>query len=389
MHVRAADCMPVLNLVDRESVLVAVSLERPLLRVHSELLQPRAPKRRVGIRPQETRDTMLPKCFRSVVLSAIVLAGASLALAQSAPPLRLDETIPLPGAKGRIDHMAFDARNHRLYVAVLGSDTVDVVDLESSAFIKTIPGLAEPQGIVYQPEKNRVWIANGRDGSVRIFDAQSFALLRTIDLGNDADNIRRDPATQRIYVGYGSGGIAVFDSDANKIADIKLDAHPESFQLEKSGPMLFVNLPGSHKVAVIDRGKSAVVAKWSTGLDLANFPMALDEADGRLFVVCRFPARLLAMDMKSGAIVAKLPTVGDSDDLFYDPDLKRLYVSGGEGAIAVYQQNDRDHYTKLAQIETVKGARTSLFVPELHRLFLAVRQEGQTPAAIRVYELGK
>ena len=95
------------------------------------------------------------------------------------------------------------------------------------------------------------------------------------------------------------------------------------------------------------------------------------------------------LDSKSGAVLAKLPTVGDSDDLFYDPELKRLYVSGGEGAIVVYQQNDRDHYIKIAQIETVKGARTSLFVPELHRLFLAVRQEGQTPAAIRVYEVSK
>ena len=322
-------------------------------------------------------------------LGVAVLAAASLAQAQSAPPLRLEKTIPLPGAKGRIDHMAFDAHNHRLYVAVLGSDAVDVVDLQNGAVVGTIPGLAEPQGIVYQPEKDRIWIANGRDGSVRIFDAKSLKLLRTIDLHDDADNIRRDTATQRIYVGYGSGGIAVFDSDANQIADIKLDAHPESFQLEKAGPLLFVNLPGSRKVGVIDRSKATVIAKWSTGMDLANFPMALDEADGRLFVICRFPARLLVMDSKSGAIVAKLPTVGDSDDLFYDTDLKRLYVSGGEGAIAVYQQNDRDHYTKLAQIETVKGARTSLFVPELHRLFLAVRQQGQTPAAIRVFEVLK
>lgn len=331
---------------------------------------------------------MLAKSSRRVCF-ATLLATASLLQAQSTPPLRLEKTISLPGAKGRIDHMAFDAHNHHLYVAVLGSDTVDVVDTDSGAVVKAIPGFAEPQGIAYQPEKNRVWVANGRDGAVRILDAQSFAMLRTIQLGDDADNIRRDPATQRIYVGYGSGGIAVFDSDANKIADIKLDAHPESFQLEKSGPLLFVNLPGSRKVAVIDRTKAAVVAKWSTGLDLANFPMALDESNGRLFVVCRAPARLLVMDAKSGTVVAKLPTVGDSDDLFYDQELKRLYVSGGEGAIAVYQQNDRDHYTKIAQVETVKGARTSLFVPELHRLFLAVRQQGQTSAAIRVYDVSK
>jgi YVTN family beta-propeller protein len=326
---------------------------------------------------------------RYVLVIATLLAGILPVQAQPNSPLRLEKTIPLPGARGRIDHMAFDAQNGRLYVAVLGSDTVDVIDVKSGTLVKTITGLAEPQGIVYQPEKKRVWIANGTDGSVRIFDAQNFELIHAINLGDDADNIRRDAATQRIFVGYGSGGIAVFDSDANKVGDIKVDAHPESFQLEKSGSLIFVNLPGSRKVDVIDRSKSAVVAKWSTGFHLSNFPMALDEVDGRVFIVCRVPAVLLVMDTKSGAIVAKLPTVGDSDDVFYDQDLKRLYVSGGEGAIAVYQQQDRDHYTKIAQVETVKGSRTSLFVPELRRLFLAVRQEGQTPAAIRVFEVQK
>ena len=116
--------------------------------------------------------------------------------------------------------------------------------------------------------------------------------------------------------------------------------------------------------------------------------MALDEADGRLFTVCRNPVALLVMDTQSGSIVARLPTVGDSDDISYDQRRRRIYVSGGEGVIAVYQQNDRDHYSKIYQVATANGSRTSLFVPELNRLFVAVRQQGQTPAAIRVFGLG-
>jgi hypothetical protein len=210
--------------------------------------------------------------------------------------------------------------------------------------------------------------------------------VRTLELGDDADNIRRDAATQRIFVGYGSGGIAAFDAEGNKVADVKLDAHPESFQLAKNVLRIFVNLPRSQKVAVIDRATWTVVASWTTDEAQSNFPMALDEADGRLFVVCRNPAVLLVLDTRSGRVVAKLPTVGDSDDVFYDHERKRVYASGGEGAVAVYQQADRDHYTKIAEVATVKGARTSLFVPELSRLFVAVRQEGGNPAAIRVFE---
>jgi DNA-binding beta-propeller fold protein YncE len=328
------------------------------------------------------------RCACAIVM-LLVGAGVGLCQAPAPSPLRLERTIPLPGVKGRIDHLAYDAENQRLFVAALGNNTVEIIDLKSGKAAHTISGLAEPQGVLYEPERKRLWIANGNDGKVRIFDALTFQPQQSIDLGDDADNIRRDTITGRIFVGYGKGGVAVFDPDGNKVGDIKVDAHPESFQLEKNGPRMFVNLPGSKKVAVIDRSKSAVVTSWPTDDAQSNFPMALDEADGRLFLVCRKPAVLLVLDTRSGAVVAKLPTVGDSDDVFYDQERKRIYVSGGEGAIAVYQQKDADHYNEIARLEAVKGARTSLFVPELSRLFLAVRQEGENAAAIRVYEVTK
>jgi YVTN family beta-propeller protein len=322
--------------------------------------------------------------------SAIVLAlmGIALAHGQANAPLRLDKSILLPGVKGRIDHMAFDLENKRLFVAALGNDTVEVIDIGSGKVAGTISGLAEPQGLLYQPEKQQLWVANGRDGSVRIFDGRTFRLLRSISLGDDADNIRHDDAAHRILVGYGSGGVAAFDFDGNKVADAKVDAHPESFQLEKNSSRMFVNLPHARKVDVIDRVKSAVVASWKTGDAQSNFPMALDEGDDRLFIVCRTPAVLLVMDTHTGAIVAKLPTVGDSDDVSYDQRRRRVYVTGGEGAIAVYQQIDRDRYSKIAQVATASGSRTSLLVPELNRLFVAVRQQGESPAAIREFDLG-
>lgn len=325
-------------------------------------------------------------------LAAIALSSSltrPLANAQAQAPLTAENTIALPGVHGRIDHMAFDAHHNRLFVAALGSDAVAVVDLQSGTVVHTLTGLAEPQGIGFDPDHNRIWIANGRDGSVRIYDAQTFQPLRTIPLGDDADNIRRDAATGHMLVGYGSGGIAIFDADGKQVANIKVDAHPESFQLEPAGPRIFVNLPDSHKIAVIDRNQSAVIATWSTGDARANFPMALDSADSRLFVVCRHPAVLLVLDTTSGHIIQKLPTVGDSDDLFYDPALKRIYVSGGEGAISVYQQQHRDHYAQIADIKTTPGARTSLFVPNLQRLFLAVREQAGKPAGVQIFKAAR
>jgi DNA-binding beta-propeller fold protein YncE len=317
-------------------------------------------------------------------LLIVLVALAALAWGQAAQPLRLEKTIELPDVQGRIDHLSIDLKRERLFVAALGNNTVEVIDIKGGKRAKTIAGLREPQGVRYVPDVDRLYVANGKDGSVRVFDGNSYSPLKTIDYGDDADNLRYDAEHKRIYVGYGGGALGEFDSDGNKIADIKLDAHPESFQLERDSPRIYVNLPGARKVAVVDREKHAVTATWGTGMAFSNYPMALDESDHRLFVVARLPARLLVFDTNTGKIIQKLPAVGDCDDVFYDKTRKRIYASGGDGEISVFEQKD-DHYTELARIATVKGARTSFFSSELDRLFLAVRREGSQSAAVQVF----
>jgi hypothetical protein len=178
--------------------------------------------------------------------------------------------------------------------------------------------------------------------------------------------------------------LAEINEDDNKVGETKLDAHPESFQLEKDTPRIYVSLPKSRKIAVVDRDTRSILATWPLGMMLANYPMALDQADHRLFVIVDTP-RLLVVDTSTGKTVKRLPTVGDCDDVFYDKASKRIYAIGGEGAISVFEQQDPDHYKEYARIITVKGARTGFFSPELDRLFLAVRRQGTQPAAIRVF----
>jgi DNA-binding beta-propeller fold protein YncE len=316
----------------------------------------------------------------------IVLAALGvMAWAQTTQPLRLEETIEMPDVHGRVDHLSIDVKGERLFVAALGNNTLEVIDLKAGKRAKTIGQLKEPQGIRYVSETDRLYVANGGDGSVRIFDAGSYSLLKTLDFDHDADNVRYDPPRKRIFVGYGSGALGEIDSEGNKIGDTKLDAHPESFQLEDGSPRIYVNLPKSRKVVVVDRQKHAVVATWKTGMAFANYPMALDEGEHRLFVVTRLPARLLVFDTNTGTIIQKLAAVGDCDDVFYDSKRKRIYASGGDGAISVFEEKDADHYAELARIATVKGARTSFFSQELDRLFLAVRRQGSQPAAIQVF----
>src|SRR5947209_1713596 len=238
---------------------------------------------------------------------------ATLCAAQSNEPLRLERTIPLPNVQGRIDHMSIDVKNQRLFIAALGNNTVEVIDIEHGKRIHSIPGLREPQGVLYLADVNRLYVANGEDGTLRIFDGSSYEPIKSIDFGDDADNIRFDVDKKHVYVGYGSGALAMINENGTKVAEIKLDAHPESFQLEKNGPRLFVNLPKPRKVAVVDRTTASVIAKWGTDGAFSNYPMALDEKNHRLFIVCRLPARLVILDTNSGTAIGKLPVIGDSD----------------------------------------------------------------------------
>lgn len=307
---------------------------------------------------------------------------------------KLVQTIPLSNVNGRIDHMSVDLSGKRLFIAELGNNSLDVVDLKSGKRIGSISsGLSEPQGVVYISETNRIVVANGGDGSVKFYDGNSLSLLQDIKLASDADNIRYDNGTGLLYVGNGDGAIAVINdttSAGKLVGEIKQDGHPESFQLEKSGTRIFVNVPSAQFVEVADKQKLQIDSRWSTVTSDAseNFPMALDETNHRLFVGFRDPATVIVYDTETGKEIVGLPTAKDADDIFYDTANKQIYISAGEGFINIFKQVTADHYEPVAKIATAQGARTSLFVPELNRLYLVVPSLGpQQSAQIWVYEV--
>jgi len=319
----------------------------------------------------------------------IAAVGNYLAAAESGDgPLQLKQTIVLPGVEGRIDHLDLDAVNERLFVCALGNNTAEVLDLRKGKRVHTISGLGAPQGLVYIPELNRLFIANDKGGDCNIYDAKSFQLIGKVDFQDDADNVRYDRATKQIYVGFGSGGIGIINAVEGKtIGSIKLAAHPEAFELEKQGRRIFVNVPNARHVAVVDREKSEVVATWKTGDALANFPMALDEKNHRLFVGCRIPSKLIVLNTESGKVVASSDISGDPDDIFYDSKRHRLYAICGAGEIDIIEQTDLNSYKVSAKIATAHGARTRLFEPEQDSLFVAVPHHGSQPAEIRWYQI--
>jgi len=222
-------------------------------------------------------------------------------------------------------------------------------------------GNSEPTGCGLSPDANKIFAASSK-GKLYIYDGTSFDLIKEIDFHSDVDNARYDAANKRVYVGYGedeTGAIGAIDATTNERLDeeYKLGAHPESFQLETAGPNIYANLPDLKQIAVINRSTHAI-SRWPVTLQM-NFPMALDEADHRLLVGTRAPARLAVFDTNSGHMIAALPCVQDTDDLYCDSARKRIYVAGGEGFIDIFQQNDADDYHLLSKIPSALGARTA------------------------------
>ncbi len=300
-------------------------------------------------------------------------------------PLVLVKTIPLGAIDGRIDHMAIDAESERLYVSALTNDSLEVVDLKQGKRMRPLAGPKGPQGVMILPESHEIAVACGEDGVLRLYD-EKLNLVRFVNELKDADNLRYDSASKRAYLGYGKA-LAVIDTTVpSKLAQVALDGHPEAFQVEKDGNNIYANVPQSREVVVIDKSSLQITAHWQMLEAHENFPMALDEANHRLFIGCRNRAKVLVYDTKVGSYIGKVDCVGEADDLYFDAERKRIYVTGGQGYITVISQVDPYLYKVVANITTSAGARTSLFDPASGNFYVAVPHHRDQSAAIWVYK---
>ena len=298
--------------------------------------------------------------------------------------LQLTQTISMPHVKGGFDLMAIDHVGKRLFLNAEDNNTTEVIDLDVGKLAHTITDVTEPKWVVYRPELHRLYIANG-NGNVRVLDSDSFATQRTITFKEKANNLRFDAKTGELFVGVGKkfGAIGVVDSRTDAItAEIPLANFPKQFEVE--GNLIYVNVPEAKHVAVVDRKKRAVVAIWPVEATKDNVPMGFDRTHHRLLIGCE-PGKLVVLDSTNGKQIAALDIAPEPDGVNYDAKRHCIYISCGDGSIDVIRQTDADHYEFAGRVPTAKGAATSLFVPELNQLFLAVPQrEGQT-AELRVY----
>jgi DNA-binding beta-propeller fold protein YncE len=313
------------------------------------------------------------------------------------PVLQKTGTMLVEGVAGEFDHFAIDLAHQRLYLAAEDQKTVEVFNLTAKKHISTISLFKRPHGLVFSSKSSQLIVADGGDGTVKFIDTETPKISSQIKTALRADAVAFDPASQTLFVANG-GLVAKLDysfvtavnaSSAERTGEIKLDSKIlEAMAIEKGSSRLFINRMDKNDVMAIDRLKNEVLGTWPLPAEQPS-AMALDEANHRLFVACRKPGRLVVLDTHTGKAVTDLPCIGHADDVFYDSAAKKIYVSGGDGAVSVYQQRGPDQYVLQGNVETGPGAKTSLLVPELKQLFVAVPATSSRPGEVLIFSTGK
>ena len=328
------------------------------------------------------------------LLSGALLLGVSAACgqAQVASPLTLQRTLALPQGTGKFDHFAVDLKANRLFIAATGNHTVEVVDLNTGKVSETLTGLGKPHGLAWIAESNTLYVSDGTQADLKIFTGSPLKQVKSIKLSDDADDLVYDAAGSLLYVGHGGSdsanpaNVAVIDT-ANQalVKQLPIATHPEGLEIDNATQRIFVNVAAAAEVAVIDGKTSSLARSWKLTRAHDNVPLAFDAEHDVLFVACRTPARLVVLDGISGKELADLPSAAGADDLFYDADLHRIYLIAGSGEVDVYQVHGDKTVRAIGVTKTSPGAKTGLFVPAQHALYVGVVATGGKEAEIRVY----
>jgi DNA-binding beta-propeller fold protein YncE len=334
---------------------------------------------------------------KPLLILALVLACAASSLAQEKSPLRLVQTIDVPGAR-KWDHFGVDLKGNRLFVSSEEEPAVEVFDLRTNKHLQSLTEFKEPHNVLPFPELKKIFVVDGEASEIKILDYDSYKLIGRIALTIDADPVVYDPASRYLYVVNGGREaktptclISVVDiATGKKLADMTLETNRlESMAIEKSSNRLFVNMTGINSIGVVDREKRAVVQTWPITAGKENVPLQYDEATHRLFLATRKPSKLVVVNADNGKEVTSLDVADYVDDLAYDAAHHRLYVpgGGGNGAVSVVEQRGADNYQVVATVPTKPGAKTARFVPELNKYYVGVPAKDAQPAQILVFDV--
>ncbi|MDB6170054.1 MAG: hypothetical protein JWM88_2918 [Verrucomicrobia bacterium] len=323
------------------------------------------------------------------------------AAAEEKALLRLVTRTAMPGYTGDFDHFAVDLKGNRVFLAAEDQKKVEVFDLHTGARVESLGGFGHPLVLHFLPKSNQLIVTDigfpeGAPGAVHLVDLKTSQIAKTCALPPGVDHGAYNPVDNCYYAESGpekKGGeghlVNVIDvASFKKIGDIAVpgESH-EGMIVDQAGKTLYLNLTGTDEVGVIDLASRKLVARWPLPDAHNAHAIALDESNRRLFTVTRKPARFIVFDLDSGKPVSNLPCVGVNSDISRDVARGRIYITGTD-TVSVFEQRGPDQYVHLAEVPSAYRAKSSVYVPELNRLYVAASGKNKpgTELALLVFE---
>lgn len=325
---------------------------------------------------------------------ALLLAPHARA-ADASASLKLVQVTPLPGIEGDFDHLEADVKGDRIFITAEDHHSVEVFQATTGKHLKSLTTFDTPHSILFLGDS--MYVTDGGEGTLKVLSSDGYAVQKTIPLIKEADGMTYDPQSSRIYVAAGGedanldySDICVISAGDNSlVTQIKMDSkNLEAMQVDHDKGRLYVNIRDKGKVGIIDLASGKLVSEWSLPVQ-GNTTMILDAANKRLYINSRKPGKLIELDSETGKLIASAECVEGADDLSFDAKRSRFYVTGAEGSITIIEKRSDTELKTVATIPTGFRGKNSIFVPELDMFYVGVSADKDhgKQAEMRVYKV--
>ena len=322
--------------------------------------------------------------MRSILLTGAAFAALTMiaAQAQQVPatgPYHIVKTATV-GGEGGFDYIYADVAGRRLYIPRSGQTPpprISVYDLDTLQPVGEVAGF-NAHGAVVDPKSGHGFATSK---PVVMWDAKTLATIKTIDVQGGPDGILFDPFNQRVYIlSHGAPNMTVINAvDGSIVGTIDLGGAPEQAVTDGAGH-IYVDIEDKGQVAAVDARTMMVTARYDLGAaDLTPAGLAFDVKNHILFVACRNPASMVILNSDTGKILATLPISPGVDGATFNPNTMEAFSSQGDGTLTVIKESSPTSFAVEQTVQTKTGAKTLTLDSKTNRILVMTAEFGPPP----------
>ena len=298
--------------------------------------------------------------MRFIVATFAVAVFAFFGLAQqtsSTGPYKVLKTVKV-GGSGGYDYVNSDAVNRRLYIARTGPmPRINVYDLDTLAPVGEVAS-SNSHGALIDAKSGHGFASSK---PILMFDAKTMAHIKTIEVQGNPDGMMFDPSDQRVYVlSHMAPHVTVIDAkEGSVLGTVDIGGMPEQAVSDGRGH-LYVDVEDKDNIAVVDTKMLAVTGHYDVaGKGGTCAGLAMDTKNRILFATCRNPANMVVLSADDGKILTTLPIGNGSDGAWFNPNTMEAFSSQGDGTLTIVKENSPTSFAVEQTLPTMSGARTS------------------------------